>query len=427
MPLRDLDEMLGSCRDATAKAYFAEAVACYRAGSYRACIVMTWISAVLDIFSKLKEIELVGDKNARSRLEQWERICGSGNLQGSLDFEREILTMAKDEFSFISTLEFDALERLRQDRHKCAHPSMNAATENYVATAELARSHMVAAVDYLLGQRPVQGKAALDGLMKEVGFETFPTELDDAVRHFEFGPLKRPKDSLVRNFAIVLLKGLILERNEADQRKRLTVAFRAVLAMHRGLVEEVVKANLSSLVRPEEVRIPRAIRLLSQEAALWDFLDDDIKSALARYTKVKSEIGAGVLSAAAKIPALASIVQDRIPLLSDDQMKILIRKPTAISKARAIELYSSSGNFDSANERARSLIVPILPKLSEEEALWIIAGGAANDQVRYSYEWPQVLNGIRTAKVISDARLEAELTERGITAPWHSQVEAEKS
>jgi hypothetical protein len=41
----DLDELVALCRDKVAKKFIQEAVACYRAGAYRSCIVATWNAA----------------------------------------------------------------------------------------------------------------------------------------------------------------------------------------------------------------------------------------------------------------------------------------------------------------------------------------------------------------------------------------------
>lgn len=53
----DLDELVLRCRDEQARQYIAEAVACYRAGAFRACIVMTWTAVVFEYIHKLRELE----------------------------------------------------------------------------------------------------------------------------------------------------------------------------------------------------------------------------------------------------------------------------------------------------------------------------------------------------------------------------------
>jgi hypothetical protein len=88
----DLDELVLRCRDEQARQYIAEAVACYRAGAFRACIVMTWTAVAFDFIHKLRELELSGDANAEQQLQQFENIRAAHDISRSLEFERKMLT-----------------------------------------------------------------------------------------------------------------------------------------------------------------------------------------------------------------------------------------------------------------------------------------------------------------------------------------------
>src|SRR5690606_568784 len=106
----------------------------------------------------------------------------------------------------ISPLEYVDLERLQSDRHRCAHPSLADESDLYKPSAELARAHIVSAVDHVLRHPPAQGKFALDRMLAQVNSEYFSTKESDAIAAFSTGPLRRARDSLVRNFTIVLVK-----------------------------------------------------------------------------------------------------------------------------------------------------------------------------------------------------------------------------
>ncbi|ENV52100.1 hypothetical protein F953_00465, partial [Acinetobacter junii CIP 107470 = MTCC 11364] len=108
----------------------------------------------------------------------------------------------------ISHVEFIDLNRLQEDRNRCAHPSMASDGEVFNPSAELARMHIRSAVEHLLQYPPAQGKYALDSLTSEVESEYFPTDVKKAVVAFESSPLNKARDSLIRNFTIVLLKKL---------------------------------------------------------------------------------------------------------------------------------------------------------------------------------------------------------------------------
>lgn len=64
----DLDELILHCRNEKARSFIQEAILCYKAGAYRQAIVATWIAVVYDIISKLQELDLAGDPNAKNVL-----------------------------------------------------------------------------------------------------------------------------------------------------------------------------------------------------------------------------------------------------------------------------------------------------------------------------------------------------------------------
>lgn len=234
-PLSDLDELVLKCRDQKAKSYIKEAVDCYKAGAFRSAIVSTWIAVSFDILDKLKELSLAGDKEAEKQIDVFEKARRIGDIANSLKFERDILTVCRDKLELISQVEFIDLERLQEDRNRCAHPSMTADGEVFNPSAELARMHVRSAVEHLLQYPPAQGKYALDSLSSEVESEYFPTDIKKAVVAFESSPLNKARDSLVRNFTVVLLKKLINDSKDYKEIYRLSTALNAVGVIHRDI------------------------------------------------------------------------------------------------------------------------------------------------------------------------------------------------
>ena len=100
--LADLDELVLLCRSPEAKKYISEAVACYRAGAFRACIITTWIAVVFDFVDKLRELELSGDKKATAKITEFEQKRQLADIRGALEFERRILDIARDDFELLS-------------------------------------------------------------------------------------------------------------------------------------------------------------------------------------------------------------------------------------------------------------------------------------------------------------------------------------
>lgn len=248
--LIDLDELVLRCRDEQARDYIREAVSCYRGGAYRACIVATWVAVIFDFIHKLRELDRTGDRRARDALKEFEEIRerGEGAVREALQFERDVLRRAAEEFELLTPLERGDLDRLQTDRHRCAHPTMQSAEEPYEPTAELARTHLRNAVEILLAREPVQGKAAMDRIWADIKSAYFPTDPAAAQEYFESGPLVRARKSLVRGLVIGLTKDLLLEARSGHERQRQLAALGAVIEMHRERAETVLQSILHDLL-----------------------------------------------------------------------------------------------------------------------------------------------------------------------------------
>ena len=146
--LADIEALILKCNSDRSKSFISEATKCYRAGAYRAAIVSTWIAIVFDLTDKLRELALSGDGEAKVLSDKYERYVEEierGNLQGvnkALEFEREILSVCKDKLGFFDQQQFIDLTRLKEDRHRCAHPTFQKVGIPFEPSAEQARLHI---------------------------------------------------------------------------------------------------------------------------------------------------------------------------------------------------------------------------------------------------------------------------------------------
>ena len=77
----DLDELIILCRDKSAKKFIEEAVACYRVGAYRSCIVSTWNAVVFDFVHKLRELDQLGNGGASDLLKSFENMSQKSDVR----------------------------------------------------------------------------------------------------------------------------------------------------------------------------------------------------------------------------------------------------------------------------------------------------------------------------------------------------------
>lgn len=272
----DLDELILRCRDKLSRKFIQEAVSCYRAGAFRSCIVATWNAVVFDFLHKLRELELLGDREAAKLLEEFDNLRSSSKKFRELwQFESRIPEIALTKFELISTVEKSDIERLFEDRSRCAHPSMTSLEEPFVATAELARYHLRSAVTHLLDRPPVQGRAARERIFQDIKSEYFPVDPELAIKYFQKSPLARARFILVKDIVIGLTKSLLLEDRLEDERSRQFSALNAVSSMYPQETREILNNQLSEIIvnRVTDENWNKTIVYLGSISA-WDILSE---------------------------------------------------------------------------------------------------------------------------------------------------------
>jgi hypothetical protein len=244
----DLDELIILCRDKSAKKFIQEAVACYRVGAYRSCIVSTWNAVVFDFVHKLRQLDQVGNGEASELLQSFENMSQNSEVRKLWEFESKIPELALSKFELISSIEKVDITRLFEDRSRCAHPSMASLEEPFEATAELARYHMRSAVAHLLQRPPVQGRSALNRIWQDIKSAYFPIEPTLAAQYLLKGPLGRARNSLIKDIVVGLTVSLLTEDLPDDERERQFSGLNAIALMYQSEVRDVLAEKLSSII-----------------------------------------------------------------------------------------------------------------------------------------------------------------------------------
>lgn len=414
--LSDLDELVLQCRDQRARTYIAEAVTSYKAGACRAAIVSTWIAVCYDFIDKLRELALSGDKEAEKHVEELEKTRKAGDIAKALSFERELLTLARDKFELISQLEYIDLERLQADRNRCAHPSLNSDDQAYAPSAELARAHIHAAITHSLQHAPAQGKYALDRLTKEVGSEYFPTEVTQAVTALSSGPLRKPRESLTRNFTVVLVKRLLKDGVQGKERQRIVAALRAISTMHPAQYHMTLKEKLTPILRMlDDGELLRVTQFIERIPDCWQFVDEDVRQRLVNFVAELPADGLHDMDFLLTFDPLRVAAEKRVQFATRDELKPLLffDLPQKLAD-RMVALYLQSKSFDQANEMAKELAM-YATDLTLEHIRTIILGVQKNDQILYSFELATLLTELRARKKIPEAEFDALLNANGLS------------
>jgi hypothetical protein len=414
--LADLDELLLACRDQRAKDYMFEAIACFKASAYRASIVATWVAVCFDFIQKVQELALTGDKEAEQLAGEINDARVKQDLSWSLKFEKNILQFARDKFELISPIEFTDLMRVQEDRNRCAHPSIAADGEPFSPSAELARLHIRSAITHLLQHPPVQGKAALERLVDEVESDYFPTEFKKAAIAFANGPLKRPRQSLVSNFFVVLFKRIVNVETDWARRLRLTAAMKAMQTLNHSAFNSAIEEKLPKLIRGVRDDCLRyAVELLTEIPDLWPILEEDTQQRMKIYARNIPFDEIDVIEVLLEFSPLKKSAEARLASMSvDDLLKAnwMIGPPPQVMH-KYVDAYIKSKNFERANVLAKELrgCTPLLDRNLIEK---IVIGAGANGEVSYSFGFPGLLVGIVRAQNILKDELEELLIENSL-------------
>lgn len=417
--LSDIDELVVRVRPGPSKEYILESVRAYESGAFRSAIIAAWIAVVFDIVEKLKDLSLSGDAAAGNHVKFYERAHASGDIEKALEFERSILSVAKKQFELLNEQEYLELGRLRDDRNRCAHPSM-AGDDVYRPSAELARYHICSAVTNLLQYQAVQGKAALDKLVSQVESPYFPTNVDNAKLQFDKGPLSRPRESLVRNFVIVVLKTLLLDQIEEAMRLRFVAALQALALMHPGPTSGAYKSDLCRITRGMKGQFSPLVRLMNA-CSICDFLEEDVRQTVSAYVRdmPTSDLGS-TLESALEVPLLQESARQRVGKLSYTEVYPLIRSafiPNEELLSQCIRLLEEAQSFKDANQIA-DLLAPDASSLSEEHVRRVFAAMDQNGQVSGAHHVPGLLAAIRDRGTVPSERLTQLSDEIGLKKHW---------
>lgn len=182
--LHDMEELISSIEDNQVKDYMKEAMSCYMANAYRACIVLTYIALFDDIVKKLGELGKVNKKAKKIHDDAQNKI----NEQ---DVYENFLIEQLASNSLIPKLDTSFLDILRQLRNKSAHPS------GHSASAEEARFVFYEAINRFLSKPILTTTQLVDDILARLDQSNFFPSLN------------------IKNISIIVKKEIVNIHHEA--------------------------------------------------------------------------------------------------------------------------------------------------------------------------------------------------------------------
>ena len=162
--LHDMEELISSIEDNQIKDYMKEAMSCYMANAYRACIVLTYLALFDDIVKKLGELGRVNKKAKKIHDDAQNEI----NEQ---DVYENFLIDQLSSNSLLPRLDTNFLDIIRRLRNKSAHPS------GHSASAEEARFVFYESINRFLSKPILTTTQLVDNILARLDDQyLFPSE-----------------------------------------------------------------------------------------------------------------------------------------------------------------------------------------------------------------------------------------------------------
>ncbi|MFB8085026.1 hypothetical protein [Streptomyces sp. NPDC055992] len=394
----DLDDLVNRVVNPDVRPLVKEAHRCYATGAARAAIVLTWTATCADLIHKIEVLKEEGEADARALVQDVQRAQRPSEPDAvplMLNVEKTILDVA-EKLELIDRTHRTQLERLREDRHLCAHPSLRPMGELYVPTSEYARAHLVAALDAVLVHQPSQGQRVLNSFIAHAADPAFTFEAG-YLGHTFFDRVRPASRAKLVNFAA---KFALLQIEDDEMplaapmfADRMAQCLRLFSDRDQPLTAEHLGRHMPRLEKAEPAIQLAALGRLGDLPAFWKALAEPMRTLY--NTKIQTiaaqtvtngylrpdETRALVLvtrpEVRTSLPALAHAFAS-LPLA--EQARVIGAQPDPYFLPYLPGLLTAVGNFDQGEFVASVAILPSASLLSLEDTKAVLRAWWDNER-----------------------------------------------
>ena len=432
--LVDIDILVDRIREPRSQDYFVDAVKAYKAGALRTALTSVWVAVVYDIISKYRELYASGDSAVEPFLRKWDMATKSRDVKLLLGLEMGIVSDATDNVQLLSPVAKIYLERLREDRNLCAHPTFDTEDNLFEPSVEMVRMHLVNAIDMVLSQAPLQGKAIFEQFGLDVQSIGFPTAATTACDYVEQRYLSQTRSQRIRNFGVVLTKSLLRGIPEEWERERHKVVLALVAIRERAShAWPAVSAEIVKMINTIDPSVrPRAIPFVAKFPEFWDRIENSCRQAL--QATVESVDGEETMDyrvlVGVPLPQFRMHLSSVIRKLSADQMREAMKFEIVIDYwEKALEIYKESGWYRGSEANFGDLIRPFAGQLDAARLDDLLVAITHNAQNWDAAQTPDLLESLiasnaKTSLPTRDGRdkFVAFLATKGLTGRYEGVI-----
>ncbi|MFE7722655.1 hypothetical protein ACFU44_26855 [Nocardia rhizosphaerihabitans] len=402
--MADLESLATQVWNPEVKPLAEDALRCYNAGVVRACIAATWTAVTADIIMKVTWLADEGDREAldfRDKVRSAQQLGlkpeGVRKMQA---IESDLLQLAQ-KFDLIDSIGYRELQRIREDRNLCAHPSLRAREGMYQPQPEVARGHLAVALSSLLTHPPRQGRLILEDLASYVTDANFvpattyvQTRFYDHVRTATRGTVA----TLVAKHAVLEIDDGPSPVKVAD---RMADVLDALAQRDRELVREAVAKAHKNFHRLSGDAQLRALGRLGDRDYFWSAFDrslvERLLHLLSTTESVVSEdplpthiaVGLSTVRSVHARTGLPGLVERWDALPWADKMTVIeSTAPDPYFVSSIPEFMRQAWSYRAA-EQAGRLAVNHAPFLDLDDLVAILDEWGQNLQCRRAFQMPQ--------------------------------------
>jgi hypothetical protein len=403
----DIEDSVERAWNPLVRPMVAEAWRCYNAGAIRASIAATWTAVTADLIDKIVRLADEGDGGALAFRTQIEAARAKGiDPKGVRDMqaiEAKLLETA-EQLELIDSIGVRELERIREDRHLCVHPSLRQLGEVYEPRAEVARAHLAVALETLLTHPPTRGRKVLEQFKAYVCDPLFSR----SPRYVKATFFDRVRAATRRNIVEVAAKHALLELPSTGYSvaattvaDRMADCVKDFAQRDRVLVRETTE-NLAGRFGGLDGAVQiRALARLGDQDFFWDMIDPPLANRLNGLVAV-ADVGDDRWSPIpVETAAMLSLVRDEnarnhLPSLMARFKELEPWRRAQIAAIHPDEFFSGyvadflddAPSFRSAENIGQTVVVPHGRFYTMDELRRVLHAWQQNEQCRIAAKMP---------------------------------------
>ena len=410
--ITDIDVLALAVRDNESRRLIGEAITAYRGGALRSAIVSTWIAVAYDVIAKARELASQGEAAPQAFVKELDDAIDADDKRKLQRFEAELIKIADSDLQLLAPHEYEAFERLQQDRHLCAHPAFVVTDELYQPSPELVRAHIVHALRYLLVHAPLQGKSAIARFDADLLSPSFPATPKEISVFLRTRYLNRAKDVLVINLLKAILSAPFGTEKARYSSKVRTLALslreiaNAKTQIYDSVMPEYVAQKIESVADDTLLRI---CPFLTNDARIWDWLKESDRT---RIKRLLDTVDVETLKACAAFDAIAirpvsEVLFDRFDTFDKAvQISIIAEHPSKELVGRGIEFYTKAASYRHAEQLGQSVILSLATCFDSADVKAVLKAAGENGEIWNARGTSDILERLfdETISLLSESR-----------------------